>query len=676
VNIRKLRNWIFILCFLAAMTMVNAQEEANLSYKLPVNVNLSAYRSPGFVYGIKAVSGEVKEFNYVMMRTYIVNAKAEGTPCQINPPVKIMVGFLGFSPSAVNSASELFTAPIDTSVFPCVHNLLADLMVKKRMQFDFKDIKKLKIAIYNLNTEKALYSTLQDKFLISPESSNLLFLIWDQYKEPGLPVILQSCNPLIIDVSSPLKFKGTPQQAIAQAVAPAPPKETAKPAPVPAVVPAATVVAKETPREKTVSPQPAPPTQKPESGNQNAEPKAQSPAAAPSGLIHEIQVLADEFILKNKIDKDKVQLTYFLNKRIDSLRIKAVSDKGEKNFIMLIPQFAPMPVTFTQPEDYRRKGEDDVEFPDVIKLFSTKFRFKFYNQELYFDSLTSSVLIPKAFTPVEKIRIEGLESAVAKIVLDDKNQPSGISVSVKIPKSPLKLTILDKRTSLPIKNIDLKIYYKNKRDYVYYGSFNSGDEINNKLFKLPGIAYKILIQHPDYNPLKSFFISDKDFEKENTYSMEFKRAYNMIYLDLAAGNRMVLKTMLQEKVGAYLELKIPFLLVVSNGQKPMIIKDQAAFTEFISKIGIAITTQPNAKEDRDAIINALPLDSLAKVNIIQFQYFLSTDTYASSADGLINDLIKDLKLYFKTKPDIYIYINYDIPVDRKNPDYLYHTISN
>lgn len=675
MNMRNCRNWFFIIYLLTVIPSMYAQEEPNLSFKLPINIDRATYSSPGFVYGIKSVSGKIDEFNYVLLRTYTIVAKAESAPCKINPPIKIMVGFIGFSPSAVSSANELYTAPIDTSVFPCVHNVLADLMVKKRMQFDFKDIKKLKILIFNLNTEKELYKNLQDKFMVSSGSDKLFFLIWDQYKEPGLPVVMQSCKPLNINVNEPLKFKGEFKPAIAQAVQSAPPRETAKPIPPSAVVPVESVIAKETPKEKAPVPQPSPPTGNPEPRTQVPEPGVQNPAAAPSGLIHEIQILADEFLLKNKIDKEKAQLTYSLNKRIDSLKIKVVSDKGEKNYVMLIPQYPPMPVKFTQPEDFRRKDEDDVELPDIIKMYIGKMKIKFYNQEMYFDSLTSTVLIPKAFSPVDKIRVEGLEPAVSKLVIDDKEQPASLNIQVKIPKTPLKLTVLDKLTSMPITNLDLKIYYRKKKD-PYDGAYNSGEELNNKLFKLPGITYTILLNHPDYNPLKSFTFSNKDFEKENTHAMEIKRAYNMIYVDLSAGNRMVLKTMLQEKIGRYLELKIPFFLVVSNGQKPMVIKDQAAFNDFISKIGITITLQPNAKIDRDAILNNLPLDSLAKVNNIQFQYFLSTDTYASSADGLINDLLKDLKLYVKTKPDIYIYINYDIPDERKNRDYIYHTISN
>lgn len=699
-----------MFCLILLAFSLSAQDEANLSYKLPVNISAAAYRSPGFVYGIKAVSGEVKEFNYVMLRTYTVTARTEGISCQINPPVKIMVGFLGFSPSAVNSATELFTMPSDTSILPCVHNLLSDLMVKKRMQFDFKDLKKLKIAVYNLNTEKALYSTFQDKFLISPESSNLLFLIWDQYKEPGLPVAMQTCSPLIIDVTAPLKFKSLPKTDIAQAVSPAPPKENAKtisPAAT-TVAPAAVAVAKDASKTETavnVKPETANPTKtakpvEPETSNpkptpevakeqkpiqvkpvppgaEEQKPLPQKPGTSASGLIHEISVLADEYLLKNKIDKEKVQLTYSLNSRIDSLKIIAVSDKGEKNYIMLIPQYPPVPVKFSQPEDLRRKGEDDTELPDIIKMYSGKLKIRFYNQDLYFDSLTSCVLIPKAFSPVEKVHIEGLESAVSKFIIDDKGQPTSMNIQVKIPKTPLKLTVLDKRTSLPIKNLDIRIYYGKKKKCIYYGSYNSGDDITNKLFNLPGITYTILLTHPDYNKLSQLiFISSKDFEKENSFRMESKQAFNMIYVDISAGNRMVLKNMLQEKIGNYQELNLPFLMVVSNGQKPRIIKSQSSFNEFISKIGIAMTQQPSSKEDRDAIINNLPLDSLAKVSNIQFQYFLSTDTYASSSDGLINDLLKDLKLYFKTKPDVYIYINYDIPDDRKNTDYLYHTIPN
>jgi hypothetical protein len=673
-NLMHLR-LILAACLTVILTDAYTQDETLSAFKLPVNVDRSIFLRNDFYYGIKAASSEIKDYNYILFRAYYIIAKKGTDPVPVKPATKIMVGFLGFSPSVISTATELYVKPGDTALVPCVHNLLSDIILKKKIIFGYNDIKKLKLAIYDLNSEKEMAASLHDKFIISPEASHLIFIIWDQAKEPTIPLALSECHPLVFDLTSPVKFpvyepavkppeeiSSTSQPPVKKEDAGAKKEETAQ-------------HLQDRPDQPAVQNEAAPRKEpaRPEPGRKEPPEKKSFHC---KDLFPELIPVVEEFLVKNKINADKVQLSSRLNNRNDTLKLTVSSETGSREYILPIDHYAPLIIKFAQTETSRRGDENDPEFEDIIKSILDMIHFSFNGRELYFDTLTSSLLLPKSFVPLNKISVEGIGAKRIKFIYDDDKQLlTGLTVYAEFIKSPVRFTIVDKRTSQPINNIDIIISYNNRP--VYSGSYNSGNEIENKIYRDPNIRYRVIITHPDYYPInQKIFLTAQDFDLEKRCEMEYKPAYNLFYVDLTMGNRMLLKSVLQEKTNSLFDLHLPFMVFVSDGKRPQIIKSQAGFTEFLNKIGILMTMPPNSSEDKETMLNSIPMDSLSVFETVKFQYFISSDTYQTSWKTLIDDLRNEINFRINKKPEIYLFIDFELMNDKRNKEYHYHTISN
>jgi hypothetical protein len=142
-------------------------------------------------------------------------------------------------------------------------------------------------------------------------------------------------------------------------------------------------------------------------------------------------------------------------------------------------------------------------------------------------------------------------------------------------------------------------------------------------------------------------------------------------------------TSVERKFESVKQLKQPFLLFLSNTDRPFVTSDEKSVQGIINKIPQLFDDVPNLVTDYERFnkeLRAKPLPPNAKVNL---SFYMSKDVFQSQGKAFIDKVVYSYRDIFKVEASVNIYLDTEITEqitanknkDDKKPNENYHYYS-
>jgi hypothetical protein len=622
-----------------------------------------------FLYGIKPLPG-VKDskqdvvyrpFQMVYEIGYVKKASAIPEPL-------LFVGFYGFNYPVIARLDTLWSRPADTTIQPCVHNLLADVFVNSYESFETSDPQPCKLLVFDLSKNTRLAEQIALVTPIPASAKDLFYLFWDTRVQPELPAGFSEPGMTEMNVTRPVKI---PKSKMATAVAdakpiPPPPVAIKEPKPVPPPV----AIKKEVPPANAIS-------------GQTVKPKEQVKSLAPAISFTRAPDISQllypdlwEYAIKQSPSLDQNDIILKLSKKNDSL-IAFSKSRNEVSTVFLLP-VKSYPVSLRPAENgFPEELTSATVKSSLLKnLRSVKFGYK--GQELFFadDKINTILQIPSCFS--NRMEIKGNWDKPATLNWSGTKDSGFDTLFVALEKIPLRLTIVDEKTGSPVNGCMVTVRVQGK--IINSLNFNSTGDIEG-LYRLESV-YQVSVQHDDYYS-KSPFLSKKDFDAGKTITLINQPAFDVFYVATASELKNQMITSVERKFESVKQLKQPFLLFLSNTDRPFVTSDEKSVQGIINKIPQLFDDVPNLVTDYERFnkeLRAKPLPPNAKVNL---SFYMSKDVFQSQGKAFIDKVVYSYRDIFKVEASVNIYLDTEITEqitanknkDDKKPNENYHYYS-
>jgi hypothetical protein len=653
---------IFCLVFSALGILMNshAQTKMPTEFKIPLQLSLKEYTSPKLYYGIKPLKSVVELIPDVYFRNFrfVYDAGFLSKPVA-DASSEMVIGFIGFKQEFIAEIDTLWCKPSDTTIQPCLHNLLSDVFLNNLGAFDTFDPEDCNLCIVNSQsiTNPKLKSSLGE------HGENVIFLFWNKEKHPVMPASFPVNDMTCTSIANPIKIprgKAVAQKAVPPATikVPATEKLAATPKTSPSTQP---LPVKKAPSEKTnIVNQPDKIVKQPD--NIVFAPQINSL------LIPEIVA----FTKQKKFSFNENEMTLALSKMNDTLIICA-KDNGKllKSIPILVRS---VPYTIEQAMSNRRLTEPDAESKFLNARQSKKLVISYKGQGLTVTPSKKRIFVPEfVSTPDEIVPVSSLPVSV-KVVKNSSNVPDSIKIFFNYEKKPLKLSVNDQKLLTNVNGFQTEIWYSQKIK-VFVGKLNSGDEIPG-LF-LGDSLYSMLICHPDYknpDPSRKIFITHDDFNTGKTVFLDPEPGFNVIYVEPKNSLRQTIVDCIDDRLMEIKKNHQPFMLFVSNTSNPLVIKDPDKITETVDRISELFDDAPNLNIDYSSFSeNLKAIEGLEQQKII-LQVYCSVDLFHNGGnefvDRIVNDLLKGV--FNNNNTEIWLYTNTELDDAEKKSLLNYH----
>jgi hypothetical protein len=656
------------LVSLISLTFAFGQKGLPDQLKNPMPFIYSDYSHPKFYYGIRGIDRDVKSYQGVFLQAYeiIYEIGYVRSTTPVRKPM-IYLGFYGFDFSMITEWEPLKCKPSDTTIQPCVHNLLSDVVISNADIIGIRDISNCELLVFNLFNDKSLYNLLTEQKPIPENSGGIFYLLWNKENKPDLPAFLSSSASIRMTITKPekvsrkkLAFLENPSNEKTKPVTPVPPPPVAvqKPAKRSKNQTSQKSTASATGEEK-----------KPdvtESSNLNNSPVTISPDISPALLPDLVAYLSGKKI-SYKADENALSFS----SKNDTLFIWNKSKSRLINYIIL--PFKRIPVTLIQYENNRRGNLPDPESRILNRWYAKKMSFSYKGQQLYFEKTVQKLYLPTIVSSAKDIQLNSVIPAAI-----DLNEGNGdtIKINTTYQKSPVKINIFDLKSKQPVNGCPVRIIIRRKfetvqvNEEIYSLLRDSGDEIPD-LFKNEMIKYTIILDHPDFKPLTQL-ITEKDFTTPKSIYLESQTSFVLLYVEPALMMREQITKSLDKRKESLIRNNKHFLLYISNTDRPLIVFDTSSYTKSIHQISMLFDDKPNLQVDYQSLINNLKNIDISG-DSIKVNFYMSCSLYNRDGKKFINRLVKDgIRLVYNKEPEIYIFTDRELNNEEKIDDIKYH----
>ena len=646
-----MRYSILFLLFLHLSFASRAQSKMPASLVSPLAVSRADFSHPWFLYGIKPMPGVKDSKQDVVYRPFqmVYEIGYVKKPTVITEP-SLFIGFYGFTYPVISRLDTLWSRPADTTTQPCVHNLLADVFMNSYESFETSDPKPCKLLVFDLSKNQGLSTQIGKVTAVPASAKGIFYLFWDTRLQPKLPEGFSGEGMIEMDVAKPAR---TPKNKAAMADSKsAPPPVAGKPEAVAAIAVAGETVKSKTSASTQKGKQEASGKKQTQDNGNKPEPKTQGPvktdpvkpATPVVALIHAPEISKSlypdlwGYATKQTPSLDQADITLKLSKRNDSLI--AYSKKQQtavsgyplalKSYpVALRPIDNAFPVEITSAK---------VKAGLSANLRSVNFGYK--GQRLLFsEDKTNTILqIPECFS--NRQEITGNWDKPAILTWPGASGSSGDTLFVTLEKIPLRITVVDEKTSIPVNGCIATVRVQGK--IVSSMNINSTGEIQG-LYRLESI-YQLSIQHDDYYS-KSSFLLRKDFDAGKTVTLINQPVYDVFYISTATKLKNEMLASVEQKFESVIQLNLPFILFVSNTDKPLVTSDSKSFKSIMNKAMQIFDDAPNLVSDYDHFskdIKSKPPPKKTKVNL---NFYMPAEVFQSQGKG--KDFIDKAVDYFR-----------------------------
>ncbi len=647
-----------------------------------------------FLYGINPLPGAKDSKQDVVYRPFKVVYEIGYVKKAVTiPELTLFVGFYGFNYPVISQLDTLWSKPGDTTSLACVHNLLADVFLNSYDSFEASDPKTCKLLVFDL-TENLNLATLIAKITAVPASAKgMFYLFWDTRLKPKLPEVFSGSEMFEMDVNKAVRI---PKNKAA--IADVPPAVT-KPVDVKPEAVAVVAVAGQTVKPKTPSatskgkPEVAEKKQRPETEKKPAsttpvpvKTEPAKPAAPAVTLIRapEISKLLYPdlwaYAIKQAPSLDQTDITLKLSKKNDSL---IAYSKKEQTAV----SGYPLPMK-SFPVSLRPVGNvfpDELTSAKVKASLSANLRsvvFGYKGQRLFFseDKVNILLQIPDCFS--NRQEISGNWDKPAILTWKATSGSSGDTLFVTLEKNPLRINIVDEKTSNPVNGCIATVRVQGK--IINSMNINSSGDIQG-LYRLESV-YQLSVQHDDYY-IKSSFLSKKDFDAGKTVTLINQPAYDIFYISTATKLKNEMIASVEQKFESVTQLELPFLLFISNADNPLITTNSKSVKSTMNKVLQIFDDAPNLISDYDRFskeIKSKPPPPNTKVNL---NFYMPTDIFQSKGRDFIDKAVYYFRDIFTVKEVLVnIYLDTEITEqitasknkedNKPNENYHYYSLIN
>jgi len=660
---------ISLLCILLLAELTPAQQKMPKEMQIQINkIPRKDYSDPWFIYNLSPVSPMKGPKNNVYFRLYEAGFESGSTKQEVKiPDQSILVGFYGFRSMTLSAMDGLRGKATDTNIFPCIHNLLCDVIIHSQDALEVEDISNVNLVIVNLSKNDPIRMEISQLLSIPSTAKGLLYLVWNKGIYETLPKPFVSADALIMPLNDP--FKIIRPHEIAKIKNP-----PAKPAVKKDEIAAKTPVTKppepklpqpgkkEKPPELKVTPPPK--NQEPEKKIQPAPaapvkkqdpPAKQVPAVCKAPAISKaLYPLFWDLAAKQYLDISQASDTILLAAGNDTLIIRTKKDRQVKGAVAVPTR--TYRVTFHSP------GPEKDDEPLFVSLASSNLKrviFSYKEQKMPFVEDEKSkgkgtISMPVFCDDPKSLKADW--NLVADMQPETGLLREGDSLVFIPKKAPVNLSLIDDQTNIPIKSCYIDLLRGGTEKLLSF-KYKPGARVP-EIF-LSDRVYSIRMQYPGYLT-KPDPITRGDFEDGKTSKIRSTPSFHILYCapDPSLKGKMV--TTLEEHLESINQLRQSFLLMISNAEKPLVSTDQESAQKFVLQIPQLFDQATLLKSDEAALISKIKKTPFPKNATINLTIMMSEKIYQNGGEDFILNLYSTIQGLFSSEIKVMIYLDTDV----------------